>query len=602
MPTARRPRLTQPLQPLFDSIRRYDRRCLRGDLLAGITVAVLEIPQAMAYAYIAGVPPQYGIYTSIIQGLVGALLSSNDHLASGPTNTHALLVAATVTRLVDPGDASTYLQLCFALCVIKGLIQVGFATARMGDLIRYVSNSVIVGFTAGAGVLIAVGQLPAFLGIVPAEHGPLLPGVLGSLQQIGGHVGEVNGLAVLVGAGCLAIMIGLRAVNPLLPGPLLAVVLAGVAVALLGWTPADLPLVGDVPGSGLPHFTPPSISLHQVEQLLPGAFALALLGMIETVAIGKSIMTRHGRRVSPNQEFLAQGVANIVGGFFQNFPGTGSFTRSALNDAAGGKTRFAGVFNSVFVLVIFVAFREQARFIPTASLAAVLMVIAYGLIDWRYIRKIMRTDRADVIVCLTSFAATLVLPLHYAIYVGVFLNLGLYLRRASQLHMAEMVRTKAGGYAERELKTRDGTSGDVIFIQIEGDLFFAVADELADNLALLERSGHKVVIFRLKRTHSIDATVLAVLETFVRAMQARGKHVLLCGVREELIEKLRAYGLVDLIGRNNVFAAGYGVFTSAKAALRRAREILGSSIDEEDLDTSEDPGVKKKNGEWTYDI
>lgn len=591
--------LLRPFEPLARSTRGYNLSRLRGDLVAGLTVAVVEIPQAMAYAYIAGVPPQYGIYTSIVQGFVGAIFTSNDHLATGPTNTHALLIAATLTRVAAPGDVSTYLQLCFFLCVLKGLIQLAFALARLGHLIRYVSSGVIVGFTAGAGALIAIGQVPAFLGVHVSHDESHWPGVIGAVQELVPKLHHVEPAAVIIGSISLAILIVSRWINRLLPGPLLAIAFCGLIVWGLGWTSDLLPLVGAIPGENL--FVPvmPTATLEQVELLIPGAFALAVLGLIETVAIGKSLMSREGRRVQANQEFFAQGVANIVGGFFQNMPGTGSFTRSALNRDAGGETRFAAMFNSAFILLIFLLCREQARYIPLSALAAILFVIAYGLVDWRFMRRVMRADRSESLICFTTFAATLLLPLHYAIYVGIFLNLALYLRKASQLHMAEMVLTKQGAYVERPLRTREG-HGDVIFIQVEGDLFFAVAEELQDRLNDLSNQGYKVVIFRLKRTHSIDATVLAVLEEWIRQRQARGRHVILCGVREELLERLKRYGLVDLIGRENVFAAGYGVFTSAKAAIQRAKAILGSSIDEEDLlvDDHEEDGPRT----WSYSI
>lgn len=592
-----RPLLTRPFDPVVEAARGYTLAKLRGDVTAGLTVAVVEVPQAMAYAYIAGVPPQYGLYTSIVQGFIGALLASNNHLASGPTNTQSLLIAAIVSRLIAPSNPEVYLQLAIGLALVKGIVQLAFAAARMGNLVRYVSESVIIGFTAGAGILIAVGQVGNFLGLPPDGGQRTLPGVLGTIQELWPRLAAANLRSLLMGLAALMVLIAAPRIWRLMPGPLLAIVVTAAVVALAGWGPTELPLVGQLPPPSAELFMPraPQLSLAQIEGLLAGAVALALLGMIETVAIGKAIASRSGERVSPNREFFAQGAANVIGSFLSNIPGSGSFTRSALNYSAGGRTRFAGMFNSLIVLLILVAFAPQAAYIPLASLAAILFVVAYGLVDWRAILRIVRTERSDAAVCLASLVGALVLPLQYAIYLGVFLNIAIYLRQASQLHIAEMVRTSAGPFIERPIRAARGGQ-KAVFLQVEGDLFFGVADELAETLRSVTAGGAKIVIMRLKRTHSIDATVMLVLERFTRELQRRGGHVILCGVRDFIMLQLRNFGLLDAIGRDNVFEAGYGVFTSAKRAVERARKLAADSLDINGLDLGDETEA------WAYEI
>jgi len=595
--------LLRPFLPPIEAARAYSLRKLRRDLVAGLTVSVVEVPQAMAYALVAGVPPVYGIYTSILQGVVGALLSSSEHMTTGPTNTQSLLIASAATAVVAPGgDPALYLQLVFALTIFKGFIQLTFAAARLGDLVRYVSRSVIVGLTAGAGVLIVVGQLPHFLGLPPAAQAPgadsRLPGIIGSLAHLVRRLADegVNSRAVAIGCVVIAIVIGMRLVSRLLPGALLGVIVAASAVAALHWSRAQIPLIDPLP-KGWPSFYVPIDGLAHARELFAGALALAVLGMLESVAIAKSIAARTGERIVPNQEFFAQGLKNFLTGFFQCIPGSGSFTRSALDYAAGAETRFAAVFNALFVAAIFWLAAPLAGYVPLASLAGVLFVIAFGLIDLAYIVRAVRTTRGDAIVCLVTFAATLLAPLEYAIFVGIFLNLALYLRTASRLHVAEMVPLPGGGsFVERPI--RDRATGDerrVVFLQLEGELFFAVADELRDRLTALRRGGARVIILRLKRTHSIDATVLHVLETFARDTRAAGGYVLLAGVKPDLMQTLRNYGLLGVLGRENVFEATAGVFTSAKRALQRARELVGTSIDA--------TGVNAEESEaWAYEI
>lgn len=590
-------KLLKPFTPPIASARQYSLRKFRGDMIAAVTVAVVEVPQAMAYAMIAGVPPQYGLYTSIVQGFFGALFASNEHLSSGATNTQALLIAATVMRLVPDGDPMLYLQLVMGLTLIKGVIQLIFAAARMGNLIRYVSRSVIVGFSAGAGILIVAGQIPNFLGLARDQLGErVAPGVIGDVLRVIPHLHDSNMHALLIALGTLFLILGVRRISRLAPGPLMGIILAGACVAVAGWGQDVLPLVGELP-KGLPeiYVAPWNISYNQIEAMLGGAFALALLGMIETVAIGKSISSHTGTSVSPNQEFFAQGLANVIGAFCQNIPGSASFTRSALNHQAGGLTRFAGVYSAIAVLVIYLSCSDLAWYIPLASLAAVLFVVAYSLIDWRYMFRIAKTSRADAAVCMVTFCAAITLPLHYAIYVGVFLNIGLYLQQASHLRMAEMVRSSSGPFVERPLQEKHG-SRTVLFLQMEGDLFFGVADELRDRLNRIQNDGSRVVIFRLKRTHSIDSTVLQVIEEFTARMNDTGRHVILCGVKDELMQIITHYGLVKTIGSENVFPTSFGVFASAQKALDRAKELLGGSIDASEIADQED-----LEG-WSYEI
>ncbi len=585
-------------QPL-DAARGYDRAKLRGDLVAGATVAVLAVPQAMAYAVIAGVPPHYGLYTLIVQSLIGSLWNSNPFLSVGPVNTQTLLVGAVLTRAVadvthtEPGsvDAGALaVRLAVGLALLKGLLQVGFAALGLGALVRYVSGAVIVGFTAGAGMLIVAGQLPAFLGLSRVPHAELWPGLAGVSQSVLPRLGELRPASVAIGLASLALLLALRRVSPRIPAPLLAVLLGAGLVLALGLGSLELPLVSPFPAS-LPSFELPHASLAEAQALLGGALALALLGLFEAYSIGRTLALRSGTQVSADQELLSQGLTNALSSLFQSFPGSGSFSRSALNYSAGARTLYAGVWNSLFVALILLTCAPAAGFVPLASLAAVLFVIGYELVDWREIVRLRRASPVDFQVCLSTLGATLFLPLTYAVFIGVALNLALYLRRVSRLRVAEMVEGEGGSFQEQPL--RDGAGRrSVVLLHLEGDLFFAVADELDEQLARLASQPVRVVILRLKRTPSIDATVLGVLDRFARVMRESGRFVLLCGLRPEITAQLRAFGLLQLIGDENAFEARPGVFASARLALERARELIGAPLDLttlRDRELSDDP-------------
>lgn len=588
--------LLHPVRPAYQSFRNYSWRDFPHDLMAGLTVAVVDLPQSMAFAIIAGVPPVYGIYTAIIQGLLGGLFTSSAFLSNGPTNTQSLLVAAIVGRL-NHASPQEYLALVICLTLIKGILQLIFAAASLGTLVRYVSNSVMVGFTAGAGVLILIEQIPQALGVIIYRSPEHLPGLPGAVQRLWPVLDQCNPKALAICVGCLLLIILIRRLSRFAPGPLLAVVGSAFLVWFLGWDQtavAPVRVINELPW-GLPRPSLPQLNLEMIEKLLPGAFAVAILGMLESVSIAKAIALRTHHHVDANQEFLGQGLSNIISSFFQCMPGSGSFSRSALQYAAGARTRMCSVVSAVTVTVIFLLLARQARFIPLAALAAILFLVGWSLIDFRSIHRMVRANRYDTIVCLITFLSAILLPLSYAIYVGIFLNLALYLHQASRLHIAEMVQASGGIFLERPLHDRHGEQR-VVFLQVEGDLFFGVADELQERLGALVNSPVRVVILRLKRTHSIDATALSVFEQFAQRMKSRGAHVILCGVKPELIHTMTAYGLVDVLGKENVFATGIGVFTSAKRALARAKQLVGSSLDIAGLDVNDEPET------WAYEI
>jgi SulP family sulfate permease len=583
--------ISRPFRPLVEDVRGYHRGKFRDDLLAGITVAVVAVPQSMAFALLAEVDPVYGLYTAMIQAVISSLFNSSKHVAVGPTNTQSLLIASVATRLAASGDGQTFIAIASMLAMLKGLIQLAMAVARLGHMVKYVSLGVMHGFTAGAAVLIAAAQVPNFLGLPPYTGTRARSGLIDAVNRSLAGIDQVHWPSVLIGVGCLIVIVAARKLSRFVPGPLLAIVLAAVAVYFTGWAIGDPRLIGSVPQS-LPSFVVPlfgyaggshALGWSTVELMLVPAVAIAVLGLLEQAAIGKAIATKTGQRINDHQECFSQGLTNFVSSFFQCFCGSASFSRSALNYAAGARTRFASTITGLGVGAMLLLLGPLAEYIPKASLAAVLFVVAYGLIEFKAIMRVLRTSRADAATCAATFFATLLLPLEYAIYVGIALNIGLYLHHASRLQIAEMVPSASGPFQEMPVRI-EGAHQAVVFLQLEGNLFFGVADELQDRLIEVAQRVPRVVIFRLKRTHSLDSTVLAVLDQFTRDMHTHHSHVILCGVKPELMETLSAFGLADTIGRDNVFETSFGVFTSAKRALDRAKHLIGESIDVEGLD------------------
>lgn len=614
--------LIRTLRGPFEEARTYTPAAFRGDAIAAVTVALVALPQAVVFAAVAGVPPVVGVYTMIVGAVVGGLFTGSRFLSIGPTNTAAILIGGGVAYA--HADVESAMQAVVAVTLLAGLFGVVAALAHLGELVRYVSRSVIVGFSAGAGVLIAVKQLPVFLGVDLAGVETSLPGVAGTLDQLFHAATWPSWRAMLLGAVAVGVTLAAKRISRWLPSYLLAIVVAAVVAALFGFDPTKLAFVPEMP-QGLPALELPSLDPAVYRPLLLPALAIALVGMIEACAIGKTLAARDGERIEPEREFLALGFSRIATACFGGMAPAASFSRSALSADAGARTRFSGVFAGMVTAAVFLALAPLARALPMAAIAGVLFVIAWGLIDWRYARRLQHSNSADFAVCMGTFFATLVLQLEYAVFAGVFLNLALYLRRARQVFMVELIETAeaagqpggAGalpgstGYLERPLRATDTEQTDaILFLQLEGNLFFAAADELQDRFTRIATGKTQVVIVRLKRCHMVDATVMDVFAEFARNLQSRGKTLILCGVRARMKERMAAFGLVDLLGDDRVHVGGEGMFQSSKAAVAQARRLLLPDDPPPSRAPNASPEAGQPEGDrsesrskgWTYEI
>ncbi|MEM8875588.1 MAG: SulP family inorganic anion transporter [Planctomycetota bacterium] len=561
--------LATPLRQIATETRTYSGGKFRRDVVAGATVAAVAVPQSMAYALIAGVPVQYGIYTVVFQCLIGSLLNSQKLLSVGPINSQSLLVASIATRAIG-GEGADYLAFVFALTLIKGLIQMGLASVGVGNLVRYVSRSVIVGFTAGAAVLIAAGQVDAFLGfkkapLVIGETPYLLTfGIQETIMRTASVIGEANWRALVLGLVALAIVVLGKRISRYFPGPLIAILVAGGLVWLLNWmSPRRIPEIS----GGFDVLSVPTFDQDMLGTLMLGGFALALLGLMEAYAIGKAIALQTGDKIDANQELFSQGLTNAITSFLSCIPGSGSFSRSALNHQAGAATAFSGIYNAIFVAVVFLLLAPLAEFVPMSSISAILFVVAWGLIDWRYFKRSLAANPDDAIVCLATFGATLFLPLKYAVFIGIGLNIMLQLRVSAKLFVSRLVPTADGRFREADVGE---PMGEVPILQLEGDLFFATADALERELERLRATDAKSVILRLRRVHHIDVTALHTLERFIVLMQTEGREVFLCGVNQRVRRGLEQIGLTNRLDENHVLAARDDLMEGLRIALRQA--------------------------------
>jgi SulP family sulfate permease len=565
--------------PAFDSLRNYTAKDVHFDLMAGLTVAAVAVPQAMAYAQIAGLPPQYGLYTAIVMTAVGALLDSSKQLINGPTNAISIAVLSALVAF----DETQRIPAAFLLALMVGVIQTGISLLRLGDLSKYVSHAVIVGFTLGAGVLIVLDQLKNLLGL-PARgsgHDFFLKRFWLTMCQ----VGETHYPTLLVGLGTIAIALLLRAANVKwrirLPELLLAVICMAAIVAYWGLDSHGVAIVQEIPRK-LPAFQWPAANWEHVRILSSGAFAIALLGLLEAIAMAKAIAAQTRQKLDINQQCLSEGVANLTGSFFQCFPGSGSLTRSNINVQAGGRTQWSGVISAVAVALTVLLFAPYAKFIPKSGLAGILMLSAWRLVDRAQLAYYLRTTRYDAwIVALTAISAVAV-SVEFCVLIGVFLSFVLYVPRAARVHLTELIMTPES--VVRERRPGDEHCPRIRIFSLEGEFFFGAAPELEQHLetiAATAEEGARVVILRLKRVRNPDAVCMSVLDHFIDQMQAAGVPVLFCGVRPDLMQVIRTSGLDRVIGpeRLFVFEEHPGKFwTSTIDAVHFAYEIIGDDV------------------------
>jgi SulP family sulfate permease len=562
-------------------LRGYTGELLRRDLVAGLTVATVAVPQAMAYALIAGIPPVYGLYTAMIMTALASVLGSSKHLINGPTNAISLVVFSAVAGLsAGPDDPARRMQVVALLGVLVGLIQIAIALLKLGDLTRYVSESVVLGFMAGAGLLVALTQVQNLLGLKAKGTGE--DHLLWRLWLTWTQGGPVDWTALGIGLATVALIYALHRLGRRLKMRVPELLISLVAVSFLVW------LFGLGPAGGasrlhverawpVPIF--PNFSPEWIRQLWGGALAIALLGLVEALAIAKSLAARTRDPLDYNRQCLAEGVANLGGALFQCMPGSGSLTRSAINYFAGGATRLSGLFAAAAVALSYVLFAGLADYVPRAALAGVLMWTAGRIVDRRRLAFCLRATRFDAGIALATAVAAVCISIEFSILIGTFLSFLFFVPRASRLHVSELV--LGPDRAVRERQPGDPSCSRLVILSLEGNLFFGAAPELAEHLEELTRraqQGVRVIVLRLKRVRNPDMVCLEHLQRFLKDMRAAKVTVLLCGVREDFAEALHKLGFYAWLPEDRVFQEGVTVESSTLKAVRRAYELLDGDL------------------------
>jgi len=563
--------------PFIGELRRYTWAKFRADLVAGATVTLVSIPQAIGFSLILGLPPTPVIVSVIIGGFVGSLFFSSRHHVFGPTSSISLIVAATIAS--NSGLALGPLQLAVYLAFLIGVIQLLAGLLNFGEITKFISRSVVVGYSTGIGILLIGSQLHNLLGYSVGSGQNFSTNILQALYDLG--TDHAHPWAIAIGALTFLIFWSVQKLRPTWPEALIGLSLLAIGAKLytLYHTGAPFLMVRDegaltavVPGfAGYP-FGPRR--LHLLPELAGTAIAISILGMLEAVSITKGLAAKSGQKIEPNQELIGMGVANIACSFFGAVPGSSSFARSAVNFQSGARTQMSSMMSSVVVLGVLAFVTPVFNFIPVAALAAHLIRVGFKMINRHQIRISCRSTPSDLVVFVVTLGSCLFLKLDTAIYVGIGVSLVLFLRKTSTPTLVEYAINETGNLAElRDPKERPHP--EISIIHVEGELFFGAADLFQEQVRILaDNQNIRVFILRMKNARHLDASTVMALENLHDYLRQTGRFLLISGSNPDVTRVLENSGLLQQIGRENIFPAEDNATMATRNALKRAKDLL----------------------------
>jgi SulP family sulfate permease len=527
-----------------------NRGSLRADFMAALTGAVIVLPQGVAFATIAGLPPQYGLYTAMVTPIIAALFGSSWHLISGPTTAISIVIFTSIKHYAVPGSPE-FVTLALTLTFLAGVYQLAFGLAKLGALVNFVSHTVVMGFTAGAAILIATSQLKHVLGLSIPRGESFAHTWVNIYHQLGQTNLTVLGIALVT---LLTAMV-IRRLSPRLPSLLLGLVAGSLAAVVLGGADQGVTFVEKIP-SQLPPLSMPDFSVGVIRQLAPEAFAVALLGLIEAVSIARSVATKSHQRINSNQEFIGQGLSNMVGSFFSSYAGSGSFTRSGINYQAGARTPMAAIFAAILLMLMVLLIAPLTAYLPVASMGGVILLVAYGLIDFHHIRETFSGSRSETTILLVTFFATLFLELEFAIYLGVLLSLILFLAKTSRPDIVTLApdshdpKRKLANVQAKPISE----CPQLKIIRIDRDIYFGSVNFIQARLEYIsEKEGIVHILIDASRMNYIDMAGAAMLVQENRRLNARGGGLYFCGIKSTLWQFLAEGRYVRAIGTSRFF-------------------------------------------------
>jgi len=525
---------------------------IKADFIAGLTGAIIVLPQSVAFAIIAGMPPEYGLYTAMVVPIIAALFGSSFHLISGPTTAISIVVFAAVSKYAVPGSEE-FVAMVLTLTFLAGVYQLVFGLAKFGLLVNFVSHNVVTGFTAGAALLIASSQIPHILGIDVIRGGSFIE----TWINLYSGFGEFNVYLLIVGLSTLGTAILIKLIKPQLPNLLTGMFVGGFLAFYLSSFTESIETIGVIP-TYFPPLSTPDFSLSSLKSLAPEAFAIALLGLIEASSIGRSIATKTNQRINPSQEFIGQGTSNIVGSFFSSYASSGSFTRTGVNYEAGARTPLSAILAALLLMLIVLLVAPLISYLPLAAMAGVILLVAYNLIDFDNIKKTFAFSKSESVIFSATFLSTLLFELEFAIYLGVLLSLMFFIAKTSTPEIHTLAFGSPPGEGERKLqsirKSPLTQCPQLKIIRIDMSIYFGSINHIQKQINQIvdnQRIYHILIV--ATGVNFIDLAGMEGLLIENKRLKEFNGSLYFVSVNSSVLEFMEKVNFIDDIGRENFF-------------------------------------------------
>ena len=576
------------LFPILENLKSHSISDWRKDFIAGITVAIMLVPQGMAYAMLAGMPPIYGLYGGLVPLFLYAILGTSRQMSIGPVAISALLVLAGVSQIAEPFTPE-YTSLVILTGLLIGMVQLLLGAFRLGFLVNFISHPVIIGFTSAAAIIIAVSQLKDLLGFS-------IPGFAHSYETVQyafDHMADTNWLTVILCVSSILIMSLLRKISPAIPGALLVVIGGTLLVYLAGEAKLGIDIVKKVP-EGLPVFQLPQISWETIRILTPTVLTVTLIGIVESIGIAKVIQAKHSNyEIRPNQELLALGISKIGGSFFQALPTSGSFTRSAVNNEAGAKSGVASIFTALIIGLTLLLLTPLFYFLPKAVLAAIILLSVKSLFEWEEAKQLWYSHRRDFFMMLTTFIVTLAFGIEEGVSAGVVLSIIMILLRSSKPHVAILGQLPGSiNYRNIDRFELAKQPEEMLIVRFDDQLYFANASYFQDIVKdLLKEHPKKINLFVLDASniHNIDSTGMHTIEQVYSFLTKQNIKFYISGMVGPVRDNIKKMGLLEKLGEKSQFLNIHQAvqhFNSLNKGVEKDRtpDALQSNFEVEDND------------------
>jgi sulfate permease, SulP family len=551
--------------PALDWALSYKKHDLQGDMTAGVTTAVMLIPQAMAYAMLAGLPPVIGLYASIVPLLVYALLGTSRQLAVGPVAMVALLVSSGIGGLVTDGNLIRYVSLTVLLTLLVGAIQFSMGLLRLGFLTNFLSHPVISGFTSAAALIIGFSQVKHLVGL----NLPRTDNILQLVRLVIKQVEAINVMTLALGLACIVFLVGLRKVNPLIPGALLAVVLSSLITWGFDLVEQGVKIVAEVP-AGLPPFSIPEFTWSDLSALLPIALTISFVGFIESIAIAKQIASEKQYEIDSNKELLALGAANILGAFFKAMPVTGGFSRTAVNKDAGANTGLSGIITAVVIGIALLFLTPLLYYLPKTVLGAIIMVAVFGLVDFHEIKHLWAVKRDDLVLLIITFLATLIIGVKEGIFTGMILSVLWFVVKTTRPHYA--ILGKLPGKTDYRNTKRHSTesTGDILVIRFDAQFYYGNVSFLKEILKKAEvelKGPMRGIVIDASSVNQLDSSADTALHEIIADYRYRDIGFYFANVKGPVLDVMKQSGFYEKLGDDCCYKSVHEAVMAAKHAL-----------------------------------